>query len=221
MMENTKMKEKLRKNDFVEIEYTGKIKDTGQIFDTNVEKEAKKLNLNTKIKPLTICLGENMILPAIDDFLVGKEVGKSYTLTLPPEKAFGERKRELIKIMPLSVFRGQNITPKAGMMFSFDGLLGKISAVSGGRVIVDFNNPVAGKKVVYELKIKRKIKEMKEKVKALMLVFFKKEFPFDIKEKKLILKSKPEEKKFIQLFKEKFKEILGLDLEVKEKKNVE
>jgi len=210
------MKEKLKKNDFVEIEYIGKIKETGEIFDTNVEKEAKKLNLNIKIKPLIICLGENMILPAIDNFLVGKEVGKSYTLTLPPEKAFGERKRELIKIMPMSVFRGQNITPRVGMVFSFDGLFGKISAVSGGRVIVDFNNPVAGKKVIYELKVKRKIKEMKEKVKALMLVFFKKEFPFDIKEKKLILKATEKEKKFLELFKEKFKEILGLELEAKE-----
>jgi len=213
------MKEKIKRNDFVELEYTGKIKDTEQIFDTNEKEEAKKLNSNIKPKPLIICIGQNMILPAIDEFLVGKEIGKSYTLTLPPEKAFGKRKRELIKIMPMSVFRGQNITPQAGMMFSFDNLLGRITAVSGGRVIVDFNNPIAGKNVVYELKVKRKITEQEEKVKALMLTFFKKEFPFDIKEKKLILKAKPEEKKFIKLFSEKFKEILGLELEVSEEEN--
>jgi len=213
------MKEKIKRNDFVELEYTGKIKDTEQIFDTNEKEEAKKLNSNIKPKPLIICIGQNMILPAIDEFLVGKEIGKSYTLALPPEKAFGKRKRELIKTMPMSVFRGQNITPQAGMMFSFDNLLGRITAVSGGRVIVDFNNPIAGKNVVYELKVKRKITEQEEKVKALMLTFFKKEFPFNIKEKKLILKAKPEEKKFIKLFSEKFKEILGLELEVSEEEN--
>lgn len=151
----------LKKNDFIELEFVGKVKDRG-IFDTNIESEAKKIGLDIKTRPLKICLGKKMILPAIDDFLIGKKIGK-YTLELSPEKAFGEKRRELIKTMPMSVFKGQNMAPQQGMIFQFDNMMGRISAVSGGRVIVDFNNPLAGKSVVYELEVKRKINKEKGK----------------------------------------------------------
>jgi len=207
------MTRNLQKNDFVEIEYIGKVKD-GDIFDTNIEEEAKKIGVDIKTRPLIICIGQGMILPAIDEFLIGKEDGNSYTLKLPPEKAFGARKRELVKTMPLSVFNKHQITPQTGMVFTFDNLLGRISAVSGGRVIVDFNNPLAGKDVVYNLKIKRKLTDINEKIKTLMLTFFRKEFEYELKNKKLILKAELGFKKFIELFKKKFKEILDLELEV-------
>jgi len=204
----------LNKNDFIEIEFTGKVKD-GEIFDTNLEEQAKKLGINVKTRPLVICIGQNMILPAIDNFLIGKAQGK-YVLELAPEKAFGSRTRELIKIMPISVFLKHKINPQAGMVFSFDNMMGKISAVSGGRVIVDFNNPLAGKEVVYELNIKRKVTDEKEKAKSLMLALFGRELDFTVSNKKLVIEATNEMKKFIELFKGKFKEILSLDLEVKE-----
>jgi FKBP-type peptidyl-prolyl cis-trans isomerase 2 len=210
--------EKLKKNDFIELEYVGKIKDTGLVFDTNIEQEAKKINIDIKTRPFIICIGQNMILQSIDEFLIGKQIGK-YTLELPPEKAFGKRNRALIKTMPLSVFRQHNIQPQAGMIFTFDNLLGKISAISGGRVIVDFNNPVAGKEVVYELNIKKKITKQEEKIKSLMSIFFKKEFPFSVDNKKLVIKAPGEMKNFIKLFKDKFKEILNLELEIEENNN--
>lgn len=208
----------LNKNDFVEIEYTGKIKNTNEIFDTNVKEEAKKINLDIKAKPLIICIGQNMILQSIDDFLVGKETGK-YNLDLKPEQAFGARNRKLIKIMPVGVFKKHDMIPQQGMMFSFDNLIGKISAVSGGRVIVDFNNPLAGKEVFYELNVKRIINDIKEKVKTLISSFFRTELEFEINEKKLIIKADKNLKTFVDFFKPKFKEILDLDLEASESKD--
>ena len=96
----------LKKNDFVEIEYVGRVKD-GEIFDTNIKEEAKKINLKIETKPLIICISQKMILPAIDDFLIGKEIGE-YNLELSPEKAFGKRNRTLVKTLPLAVFKNQN-----------------------------------------------------------------------------------------------------------------
>jgi len=209
-------KQKLKKNDFVEIEYTGKTKD-GEIFDTNIEEEAKKINLDIKTRPLIICLGQNMILPSIDEFLIGKEIGE-YILELFPEKAFGNRNRNLVKTMPLSVFSKHNIKPEKGMVFTFDDMFGKVLS-SGSRVIVDFNNPIAGKEVVYELKIKKIITDIDNEIKSLMLSFFRQEFQFEVKEKKLIIKLQKQDltiKPLIELFKEKFKEILNLELEVTE-----
>lgn len=217
----TEKNQKLSKGDFIELQYTGKIKDTNEIFDTNIEEEAKKINLDVKTKPLIICLGQNMILPSIDEFLIGKESGKEYILFLEPEKAFGKRNRNLIKTMPFSVFSKHNLNPEKGMVFTFDNVIGKITTVSGGRVIVDFNNPLASKEVVYELRVKRKVIDINEKVNSIMIFFLRKEFSFEIKEKKLIIKLKKQEenfKKFIESFKENFKETLSLDLEVQELK---
>jgi len=203
-----------KKNDFIEIEFTGKVKN-GEIFDTNLKDEAKKINLEIETRPLIICLGQNMILPAIDEFLIEKEIGK-YSLELESEKAFGIRNRSLIKTMPIKIFLEKKVYPEPGMMFEFDNVIGKVSAVSGGRVIVDFNHPLSNKTVVYDLNAKRIVEDEKEKTESLMRFMFRRKFDFDIKDRKLIIKSEAKMKPFFELFRDKFKEILNLDLEVLE-----
>ncbi len=206
---------KLKEKDFVNLEYTGKTKD-GEVFDTNIKEEAEKIGIKIETRPLTICLGQNMILPSIDKFLIGKEAEKEYKLELKPEDAFGKRKRELVKTMPISVFEKQNVNPRRGMTFAFDRRVGKIISVSGGRVIVDFNNPLANKEVVYNLYPKKKIEDKEKKIKVLIKTFFKKEFDFKIKNKNLILKLPEQLKSFGEIYKEKFKEILDLNLKIEE-----
>jgi FKBP-type peptidyl-prolyl cis-trans isomerase 2 len=204
----------LSKNDFIEIEYIGRIKNS-HVFDTNIKEEAKKINLEIETNPLIICLGQNMILPAIDLFLIGKKPG-AYTLDLEPEKAFGLRKQELVKTFSLNAFRKQNIAPAPGMIFSFDNLFGKITSVSSGRVIVDFNNPLAGKQIEYKIIVKRQVTELNEKIKALLAFYMRKDLNFEIKDKKLIVNATRHESKLLEFFKKKFKDILNLELEIKE-----
>ena len=208
------MENKIQKKDFIELEYSGSIKN-GEVFDTNIKEDAKKLELDAEFRPLVICIGEGMILPAIDEFLEGKELGK-YTLDLTPAKSFGERSREMIKTMPLRIFIEKQIMPQPGMVFQFDTLLGKISAVSGGRVIVDFNNPLAGKDVTYTLNAKRKVEDIKERVEVLIALYFRRKLEFEIVDKKVIIKVEKQFAPLIGYYAPKFKDLLGLDLEVKE-----
>ena len=146
----------LKKKDFIEIEFTGKVKD-GEIFDSNIKKDLEESNLDVKPKPFIFALGEGMFLKGVDDFLIGKEndVGK-YEVELKPDKAFGPRNQEFIQIINSKVFREQKLNPAPGLMFNFDGRMAKVLSVSGGRVIVDFNNPIAGKTVIYNLNVLRK-----------------------------------------------------------------
>jgi FKBP-type peptidyl-prolyl cis-trans isomerase 2 len=209
--------EKINKKDFIEINFTGRVKN-GEVFDSTLKDDLKKINPNfpeERIKPFVFCLGEGMFLDAIDEFLSGKETGK-YDVELSPEKAFGKRNPQLIKIIPLKIFREKNTNPYPGMVFNFDGNLGKIISVSGGRVITDFNNPLAGKDVVYEIIVNRKIDDINEKIKSLMNFFFRREFDFDLTEteKKLTIKTDKTFKNFVELFKKKFEDILGLKIEV-------
>ncbi|MFH1711343.1 MAG: peptidylprolyl isomerase [Nanoarchaeota archaeon] len=204
----------IKKNDFIELDFTGRVKNS-EIFDTNISEEAKKIGLEIETRPLIICVGQNMILPAIDEFLEGKELGK-YTLELPPEKAFGLRNTEYLKTMPIKIFHEKKIVPQPGMVFQFDNLIGRVSAVSGGRVIVDFNNPLAGKEVVYDLNTKKKIQDTKEKAEVLINFYLKQKLDFEIQDKKLLIKAEKKFSQIIDIFKPKFKEILDLDIEVKE-----
>lgn len=219
----------LKKKDFVEIEFTARVKD-GEIFDSNIKEDLEKSNLNIEAKPFIISIGEGMFLKGVEDFLEGKDIGE-YEVELTPEKAFGNRDSKLVQLMPTRIFREQNINPIPGFMFNFDGRIAKIISVSGGRIRVDFNNPIAGKTVVYKIKVLRKVDDLNEKTKTFINFLFKKDFEFEIKDseqtqassaenvkrdKKLIIKADKQFSKFIEIFKDKFKEVLGLELEVKE-----
>jgi FKBP-type peptidyl-prolyl cis-trans isomerase 2 len=203
-----------QKNDFIEIEFTGKIKD-GEVFDSNIPEDLKKLNPNQPAKPFIFSLGQGMFLTGIEDFLIGKEIGK-YEIGLKPESAFGLRNPSLIQMIPLKVFIEHKINPIPGAVLTFDNKLGKVLTVSGGRIMVDFNNPLAGKEVVYNVNVLRKVEDVKEKISSLNEFLFRREFKFEIKDKKLILEVDKGFKGFVDLFKDKFREMFDLELEVKE-----
>ncbi len=161
----------IKKKDFIEIEYTGRLKENSIVFDTTDEKTSKDngiYNENASFGPAVICIGENQILAGIDNELEGKEAGKSYKIELTAEKAFGKKDAKLLKLVPMSVFKRENIFPMPGLQLNIDGLLGTVRTVSGGRIIVDFNHPLAGKDVVYDIKINRIIGEEKEKISSYM-----------------------------------------------------
>ena len=204
----------LQKKDFIEIEFTGRVKD-GEIFDSNIKQDLEKLDSKATPKPLVFCLGEGMFLKGVDDFLIGKEIGK-YKIELTPENAFGNRDSSLVKMIPLKVFKQHNVNPVPGTVFNFDNRMAKILTVSGGRVMTDFNNPLAGKEVVYDVKVLRKVEDTNEKIKAFNDFLFRKDFKFEVKDKKLIIEVEKQMTKFVEMFKDKFKEIFNLDLEVKE-----
>ncbi len=203
-----------QKNDFIEIQFTGKIKD-GEVFDSNVPEELKKLNPNQNAEPFIFCLGQDMFLKGIENFLIGKEVGE-YNIELNPENAFGLRDPSLIQMIPMKVFIEHKINPIPGTVLNFDNRIGKVLTVSGGRTMVDFNNPLAGKEVIYHVKILRKVEDLNEKIKSLIIFLFRRNFKFEVQDKKLIIEVDKGFKGFVEIFKDKFKEMLDLELDVKE-----
>lgn len=209
----------LQKKDFIEINFTGKIKG-GEVFDSNLKEELIKMNPNSKnleTKPFIFSLGEGMFLKGIDDFLIGKPDKPSvYEIEIPPEKAFGKRVQNLIQKIPIGTFQKHDVNPYPGIVFNFDGRLAKILSVSGGRVIVDFNHLLAGKTVIYTIELIRKIEDLNEKIKSFNEFFFKRDFKFEIKDKKIEVEVESPFVKFVEIFKDKFKELFNLELILKE-----
>jgi FKBP-type peptidyl-prolyl cis-trans isomerase 2 len=157
----------IKKRDFVEIEYTGKLKEEDIVFDTTDEEVAKKNNLHNhgaSFGPVIICVGEEQILKGIDKTLEGKDTGKEYETDIVPEDAFGNKNAKLIQLIPTSKFKKQNVQPLPGMQVNIDGMVGTIKTVSGGRTLVDFNHPLAGKVLSYKIKVNRLVTDDKERL---------------------------------------------------------
>ena len=207
----------IKKNDFVEIDFTGYV--NGKIFDTTNTKEAEKIGLEIKdIKPLIISVGNQMVIKGLDEDLEDKEIEKEYFINIPPEKAFGKRNPLMIKTYGINHFKKQNLNPYSGMVLQLDNMIAKVISVNGGRVTIDFNNPLAGKNITYKYKINKLITENEEKVNALQDFFFKKRFEFIIKDEKVIFKDE-EINNFIELINSKLKDMTGLEFVSEIKKN--
>jgi len=160
----------IKKKDFVEIEYTGSLKDEKLVFDTTDEKVAKDSNIHSEraaYGPIIICIGEKQVVPGLDDGLEGKEVG-DYKFELKPEQAFGKKNAKFIQLVPTKKFFEQQINPMPGLQVNIDGAIGIVKTVSGGRTLVDFNHPLSGKEVVYDVKVKRIVTDKKEQVASIM-----------------------------------------------------
>jgi FKBP-type peptidyl-prolyl cis-trans isomerase 2 len=204
----------IQKNDFVELEFTGFA--NGNVFDTTDKEKAKLAKIEADVRPIIVSVGNKMLLDAFDEDLSGKEIGKVYKIHLLPEFAFGKRDPTLIKVIPMKLFREKEIYPAPGMTFQMDNYLVKILSVSGGRVTGDFNYPLAGKEIDYEYKILRKVDDKKEQVNAIQEFFFRKKFDFELKDNQAIFKD-PKITPLVDIFKDKFKELTGLDFVVEKK----
>ncbi|MBU0536735.1 MAG: peptidylprolyl isomerase [Nanoarchaeota archaeon] len=160
----------VKKGDFVQVQYTGKL-DNGTAFDTTSKKEAEKqgiYNPKAKYGPVIICIGENHIVEGLDNALEGKEVGQSYEVKISPEEGFGKKDAKLIQMIATNKFTKEGINPMPGLQVNIDGTMGIIKSVSGGRTLVDFNHPLSGQNVNYEIRIDNIITDDSEKVKALL-----------------------------------------------------
>lgn len=214
------MKEKTenitKRNDFVELKFTGY--SNGIVFDSNIEEDLKKVHPNAKTEKMVVVIGEGFVVNGLDKELEGKEYDREYKIILEPKDAFGERKRELMKTIPLKIFHEQKVQPYAGLTLSMDGMLVKIIAVSGARVMTDFNNPMAGKKVEYKFTISRKIEDEKEKCDALFRGYLRMIPEYEIKEE-IIIKGPKFYEGIVNAFNDKFKVLIGKELkfELKEK----
>ncbi len=161
----------IQKNDFVEIDYVGKIKDDNTVFDVTSAESAKKHNLYSPqghYHSRVICVGQKQIIRGIDEGLVGKEPGKSYVLAVKPQDAFGMKDPKMMKVVSIDVLRKQNIDPFPGLQLNASGMMATVKSVSGGRVMLDFNHPLAGRELVYELDVHDIVQDDKKKVFSLL-----------------------------------------------------
>ncbi len=161
----------MKTGDFVSIDYVGRVKESGEVFDVTVEEVAKKEKVHDPkvvYKPINVVVGADFIVKGLDDALKDMKVGDKRTVVVDPENGFGQRDAKFIRPIPLSNFKGENVDPTPGSWITINGVRGRILSADGGRIRVDFNHPLAGKRLEYEIEIKSEILDAAEKVKAIV-----------------------------------------------------
>lgn len=161
----------IEKGDFILITYTAKVKETGDIFETTNEETAKQTRLYKEgeiYEPKLIVVGEGWVLKLLDENLTTVKPKEPTTIEIPPEKAFGPRDPEKVRMVPLRRLTNKGITPSLGMRIEFDGKLATVRTMGAGRVQLDFNPPLAGKTLIYEVTLEKRIETKNEKISALI-----------------------------------------------------
>ncbi|MDD3754080.1 MAG: FKBP-type peptidyl-prolyl cis-trans isomerase [Methanobacterium sp.] len=166
----------VKNGDFIKLEYTGKVQETGDVFDSTSEEVAEEKGIHSDEKtygPVSVIIGGGHVLKGMEEALVGMAEGEEKTIELTPEEAFGERDPKLIQLVPMSEFKKQGIKPQVGMAITSEGNTGIIRSVSGGRVRLDFNHELAGKNLEYQVKVVGIIEDDAEKVKSLINLHYR------------------------------------------------
>ncbi|MGD0160687.1 MAG: FKBP-type peptidyl-prolyl cis-trans isomerase [Candidatus Bathyarchaeia archaeon] len=161
----------LEKGSFILVDYVAKVKETGEVFDTTFEETAKKEHLFKEgdiYEPKLVVIGEGWVIKALDESLTTMEVDKAAVVEIPPDKAFGPRDPEKVKRVPLRQLLAKDITPTLGKRVEFGGKTATVRAVGAGRVLLDFNPALAGKTLVYDTTVKKKLETKNEKIAALV-----------------------------------------------------
>jgi len=154
-----------KKKRMIKVTFTGKELFGNTVFDTTEEKVAKEANIfdsKRLYSPLTVITGEHEFLPLVEKELDEMKEGEEKLIKLLAKDAFGERKTDLVRVIPLQNFFEQKINPFPGLIIRIGNTMGKVQSVGSGRVRVDFNHLLAGRDVEYKIKLEKEFIDKKE-----------------------------------------------------------
>jgi len=137
---------KVQKNDKVTISYIGKL-ENGTIFQTATESD-----------PLPVTVGNLDIPPTLEQALIGMSAGEQKLVRLEPDEGYGPRRKDLLQTLKRNTISDQ-MSPQVGMILSLkvekDGQEHHVPAtvveVGNDTVVVDYNHPLAGHNLIYDI----------------------------------------------------------------------
>jgi len=159
------------KGSLILLDYTARIKDNGEIFETTIEEDAKKSNLydpTRKYEPRLISVGEGWVLKGLDEALTSTDVGQKLSIEISPDKGFGERDTNKVRMIPQRKLGEKANEVKVGDVVELDDRTGIIRYIGSGRVKIDYNHRLASRVLVYDVNVVKKIESNEDKIKYLL-----------------------------------------------------
>jgi peptidylprolyl isomerase len=127
--------------DTVRVHYTGTLLD-GTPFDSSAGRD-----------PLEFTIGACQVIPGFENAVIGLEPGGSTRVEIAPEEAYGPKHEQLVQVVSLKDFASEPYVGGTVNLVSPDGdeLPGRITAIEGDAITLDFNHPLAGETLVFEI----------------------------------------------------------------------
>ncbi len=121
-----------------------------------------------KYGPRLTLFGSGAMVRGVEEAILACPQGKSENFLIEPGKAFGERRPALVRMVAAREFSRQGVSPEPGMFLTLDGTGAKVKSVASGRVVVDFNHPLAGEPLLYSIKVLEVISDGQKKIEAIL-----------------------------------------------------
>ena len=159
------------KGSLILVDYTAKVKDTNEVFETTIEEEAKKNSIhdaNIKYQPKLVSVGESWVIKGLDDALTNAKIGDKTTIEVTPDKGFGERDKGKVRMIPLRKLGEDAEKVSVGDTIEIDQKKGIIRFIGSGRVQVDYNHRFAGKTILYDVKVVKSLDTDEDKIMGIL-----------------------------------------------------
>jgi len=147
----------VEKGDSISVNYIGKY-DNGTVFDTSlidVAKEAGLYDANTSriYEPLSFVVGAGQMITGFDNGVLNMTIGEEKTLKLSPDEAYGEYNPEYLIPVPRSDLENASIVPQIGNQVGTFMGVATIVNITDTNVTLDFNSPLAGKNLTFDVTV--------------------------------------------------------------------
>ena len=156
----------IAENEWIKINYTGRLKENSKAFDTTLEDVARQEHIFDEKRgysPLLCRAGdEKFLIPGLARQLVGMDLDTPQTHEISVKDAYGDRDASKIEMVPSKKLRKANIDPRVGNRVQLAGRTGTIIWAGGGRTRVDYNHPLAGKALIFDVTIVEQLTEVED-----------------------------------------------------------
>lgn len=130
--------------DKVRVHYTGRL-ESGEVFDSSDDRE-----------PLEFEVGSGQVIAGFDAAVLGLEKGESRRVTIPPEEGYGTHRKDLVVTLdrkmfgddPIAIGQHLDLEDEDGNRFHAD-----VVEVADEKVVVDLNHHLAGKTLVFDVRV--------------------------------------------------------------------
>jgi len=181
------------KGSLILVDYTAKVKDSEDVFDTTIEEDAKKYSIhesNVKYQPKLVSIGEVSypVLKGLDEALAKTSVGDKLTVEVTPDKGFGERDSGKVRMIPLRKLGEDAEKVSVGDSIEVDNKRGTIRFIGSGRVQIDYNHRYAGKTILFDVNVIKSLDSPNDKVDGILknrLPVEDTKIAFDLKDKEV------------------------------------
>jgi peptidylprolyl isomerase len=135
----------VKDGDTIKVHYTGKLED-GEVFDSSEGHD-----------PLSFTVGGGQVIPGFEDAVVGMEIGDKKDVMIPVERAYGERKEEMVIVSPVEQIP-PGLDPEIGQMLEVGGAGGevlkvRVVALDDENITLDANPPLAGMALNFSIEL--------------------------------------------------------------------